>query len=177
MSGSNLFHFIVVKPIVWAATHIFGHHVEDQVTADVQALEPKIQSALASLLGVKIAGIITSTAITLAQVNTAIIPEADTLIAQAIASVGAPPEYTSKLTTWAEAILPDLIAELYNGAVSTPAAAPAAVAHAEIAAVPQDSSSMAAPPVTPAPASDEKDDDEPNAAMELVAPSDADTPG
>lgn len=171
MSEINPFYTIVEKPIVWAMTHIFGHHVEDQVTADVQALEPKIQSALASLLGVKVAAIITSTDITLAAVNTAIIPETDALIAQAIASSGAPSEYVSKLTTWAEAILPDLIKEIYDGVTGTPAAPSVAPALSPAVAAPEAVSTATQVQDEP------KADDGPTAAMQLVASSDADMPG
>lgn len=115
---ADLYHLLVVKPLTYIEVHLFGKHVEDQVTADLNAFEPVVKSELTTLLGVKVATIVTTASITVTQVSEAVAPEVAALATEALVKANVPEKYKAQILAYATALVPDLVGVLYTDAVN-----------------------------------------------------------
>ena len=105
----NIYNFLFKKPILWAATHLFGAKVKPEVNADLDALKATVETTLTQLVSAKVAAIATSTNFTAEQASALITPEATTLVNTAIAKANVGSPYVAVITTYALAQLPSII--------------------------------------------------------------------
>jgi hypothetical protein len=123
MFGLNLWHFIVVKPLTWAATHLEGHHVEASTEQSLTALEDPVKVALEGVINAKVADLVTSSDVTLTQVNTLLVPSTDAIVAEAIAKSPVPDAYKAQITAYLVAQVPGVIEAAYNAVIAKSAPA------------------------------------------------------
>lgn len=119
----DIFNFLVRKPYLWIMTHLEGHKVEDQATAQINSLEPQIVSFLTSTLQAKI-GLALSSNGTLSEaaVNSVIAPELDAIANDAITATTThlklSPTIVKQLQAYALATIPGIVNTAYNALVS-----------------------------------------------------------
>jgi len=119
----DIFHFLVVKPYVYFATHLEGSKVENTAIAQVTALESPVVSALESEFQAQIGKLLGQNgALTESAVVALLEPEVDTLIANAIGSVKTTNPIINaveaQVTAYAQGQVPNLINAAYNAAVA-----------------------------------------------------------
>jgi hypothetical protein len=120
---SDIFHFLVVKPYVYFATHLEGSKVENTATSQVTALESPVVSALEGEFQAQVGKLLGQNgALTESAVVALLQPQVDTLIANAIGSVKTTNPIInaveSQIIAYAQGQVPNLINAAYSAAVA-----------------------------------------------------------
>jgi len=119
----KLFHFLVTKPYVYFKTKLEGSHVEAAATAEIEALETPVVTALENEFKTEVTTLLKDNpALTESAVVAALAPKIDTLISNAVNFVKSTnpivTEVQAAVIAYAQSQVPSLIETAYTEAVA-----------------------------------------------------------